>query len=91
MFIIHTSVDHSDVDASTAYAQIPRALRIDRGVARFDSRRLNIAVEHHGTIVFDHHNIGEACKCWGKSSINLAKKHSVHRFNDVIDSQVERL
>ena len=91
VFVVDTRIDHCDVDASTADTQVPCTHWVDRGVACFNRRSLHIAVKHHAAVMFDHDNVREAGQGWGEVYINLTQQNCVHRFNHIIDGQVERL
>ena len=88
MFIIDTRVHHGDVDVGTGEAEVPRTHGVEGGIAGFDSRRLDVAVEDEVTVALDHDHIIKVSELEGQRSIELTKQDGIHGFNDIHDGQV---
>ena len=88
MFVIDTRVHHGDVDVGTGEAEVPRTHGVETGIAGFDSRRLNVAVEDDVSIALDHDHIIKVSELEGQRGIKLAKQDRIHGFNDINDGQV---
>ncbi len=83
VLVVHTRVDHGDVDAFSRDAQIPCTHGIDAGIHRLHGWRLDITVQHHTTVLFHHGHIVQLGNRWCHGSINEAQEHCIHGVDDV--------
>ena len=91
MLVVDTGVHHGDVDVGTGETEVPCTHWIETGVAGFDGRRLNVAVEHDVAVALDHDHVLKRCELSDHTDVQLTQKDCVYRFNDVDHAEFQGL
>ena len=90
VLVVDARVHHSDVHVSARVAQIPRTHGVETGIACLHGRCLDVTVEDHRTVAFNHHNIVKSCEIVRQGGVDLTQQHRIHGVDHVNHREVHR-